>query len=282
MTPCDHTRIDIDIVVTIDSAEVVSALSPESNSASAPGSASAARNGELLGARQYQSRNRRPKAPALLLTCLGLCLSLAVLLGAQDVEALLPAGAGNFVYTHPAGSAGMVVGRAPTPPRVGKLCGAHAGGDRDSNAFAQISAPVLELITPDGCASWSTSDTSALIQNVQSAVAGGVSLVQLRDYESSAKSKAEMAVRLVAATSGRALVVVNGDPEAARASGADGVHLPERMMDMMEGLVGARDADDGDAGEWPRVVGCSVHSVAAAVRATRLGADYIQTADGLF
>lgn len=135
--------------------------------------------------------------------------------------------------------------------------------------FAPLSPPVLELITPDGCASSSRSDTSSLIRNIQGAVAGGVSLVQLRDYKSDAKSKDEFAVRLVAATRGRALLVVNGEPDAARASGADGVHLPERMIDCLTGLRVAGE-------EWPSVVGCSVHSVAAAVKAAKLGADYVQ------
>eukprot|EP00752_Nemacystus_decipiens_P015139 g13486.t1 len=164
--------------------------------------------------------------------------------------------------------------RVTTPARVGKPYSVHAEGedaDSDSDTLAQLSAPVLELITPDGCASWSASDVSSLIHNIQRAVAGGVSLVQLRDYESDAPRKAEMAARLRHATKGRALLVFNGDPEPARASGADGIHLPERMVDEMGGLVGPR-----DAGEWPRVVGCSVHSAAAAVKAARLGADYVQ------
>lgn len=242
---CDPRTIDIDIN---------SASTSSSSSASA-----ASKYGEL---RVRQHRKRQPKAPALFLTCLGLRLVLAVLLGGQDVEALLPvAAAGNHI---------TVTDRDPAAA-VSTLCSANTAKDSDSSAFAQLSAPVLELITPDGCASFSASDMSSLVRNIQGAVAGGVQLVQLRDYDSDAKSKAEMAARLVAATKDRALLVVNGDPEAARASGADGVHLPERMMEVLGRLVGPR-----DAGEWPRVVGCSVHSVAAAVKAARLGADYIQ------
>lgn len=109
-----------------------------------------------------------------------------------------------------------VTDRGPTPPAraAGKLSTVHDGRDRDtrSTVLAQLSAPVLELITPDGCASSSASDMSSLIRNIQRAVAGGVSLVQLRDCESDAKSKAEIAVRLFAATKGSALLVVNGDP----------------------------------------------------------------------
>ena len=266
MTLCDERSIGI------DNAEVVSVSVSVSvsASASAPEAATpapASRNAKLLARRRPKCK-RKPTGAALLLASLGLHLSLAVLLASRGVEALLPVG-GNRVCTA-AGSPGMA-DSVPTPARAGKIGSAHTEGDRGSNAPAQLSAPVLELITPDGCASSSASDMSSLIQNVQRAVAGGVSLVQLRDYESDADSKAEMAVRLFAATNRSALLVVNGDPEAARASGADGVHLPERMMDLMDRLAGLR-----AAGEWPRVVGCSVHSVAAAVKAARLGADYVQ------
>lgn len=140
------------------------------------------------------------------------------------------------------------------------------------DAIPSLSRPVLELITPDGCAT--SSDTSSLIRSVERAVAGGVSLVQLRDYRSGEKSKGTLALRLRAATEGRALFVVNGDLNAARACDADGIHLPERMLGR---LVGLR-----NSGEWPRVVGCSVHSVAAALDAAKLGADYVQVRHELY
>ena len=145
--------------------------------------------------------------------------------------------------------------------------GPSKGEERDRDCMVvSLSRPVLELITPNGCAS--SADPAFLIRSVQRAVAGGVSLVQLRDYDSDSKSKAELARRLHAAIDGRALLVLNGEPDAARACSADGVHLPERMVQRLVGLRGA--------GGWPRVVGCSVHSVAAAVEASRLGTDYVQ------
>lgn len=139
--------------------------------------------------------------------------------------------------------------------------------NNDNDMTAPLTPPVLELITPDGCAS--RDDPTQLVESVERAVAGGVSLVQLRDYRSDAKSKAALALRLRAATTGLACFVVNGEPAAARACRADGVHLPERMVDRLVGLRGA-------AGGWPLLVGCSVHSVTAAVKAARLGADYVQ------
>lgn len=144
--------------------------------------------------------------------------------------------------------------------------GPSKGEERGRDSMVCLSPPVLELITPNGCAS--SADPAFLIRSVQRAVAGGVSLVQLRDYDSDYKSKANLARRLHSAIDGRACFVLNGEPDAARACGADGVHLPERIM---QRLVGLR-----SAGGWPRVVGCSVHSVAAAVEAARLGADYVQ------
>lgn len=143
-----------------------------------------------------------------------------------------------------------------------------ASREMDQYSPEALCPPVLELITPDGCASLEDPSRLLIVESVRRAVAGGVSLVQFRDYKSDAAKKAGLAPQLRAATGGRAWFVVNGEPDIARAYGADGVHLPERMMSR---LVGLR-----DAGEWPRVVGCSVHSVAAAIKAARLGADYIQ------
>lgn len=158
--------------------------------------------------------------------------------------------------------------------KTGKLDqgpGPSKSEERDLDSMVSLSPPVLELITPNGCAS--AADPACLIRSVQRAVAGGVSLVQLRDYDSDSKSKADLARRLHSAIDSRALFVLNGEPDAARACGADGVHLPERMVQRLVDLRGA--------GGWPRVVGCSVHSVAVAVEAARLGADYVQVRNAL-
>lgn len=205
---------------------------------------------------QQQQQQWKQRSPTPSLVFEYLVLHLFVILGSLSMAS------GFYSGETP----GRTRKNVPTPTRGGKLSCARNEPGRHS--LAPLSPPVLELITPDGCASSSSSETSSLLHCIQRAVAGGVSLVQLRDYKSDAKSKAELAVRLAAATEGRALFVVNGDPDDAHASGADGVHLPERMIDR---LVGLR-----VAGEWPRVVGCSVHSVPAAVKAAKLGADYVQ------
>lgn len=143
-------------------------------------------------------------------------------------------------------------------------------GDRNSG----LERPLLELITLDGCAS--SSSVHQLIQSVKRAIAGGVTLVQLRDNISDADSKSRVARLLRDATLGSALFVINGNISEARSCGADGVHLPERMIDRIASLRGP------DA--WPRILGCSVHSVEAAIVAARLGVDYVQVreSDAMF
>ena len=134
------------------------------------------------------------------------------------------------------------------------------------NSLPPLSSPLIELITPDSCSS--SADVSKLIHSVKKALDGGVKLVQLRDRKSDSQSIAKLACILRDSTREKAWFVINGDPQAARAWGADGVHLPEHMMDRLTSLRGS--------GKWPRLVGCSVHSAEAAVNAARLGVDYVQ------
>lgn len=217
--------------------------------------------------------SRRTKSMRRLFSGLSLLLSLALPLrffaAPTVVDALLPASTLPSVLRQRR-TTRSVMDSPKLLAKSGKLDegpGPSKGEetDRDSRTVS-LSPPVLELITPNGCAS--AADPAFLIRSVQRAVAGGVSLLQLRDNDSDSESKAELARRLRSAIDGRALFVLNGEPDAARACGADGVHLPERMVQSLVGLRGL--------GEWPRVVGCSVHSVAAAVKAARLGADYVQ------
>lgn len=142
-----------------------------------------------------------------------------------------------------------------------------ASGSVSSTTCAHLTAPVLELITPDSCAA--SFDQDRLVDRVERAVAAGVTLVQLRDHTSDADSKARLAKRLRAATRGAAFFVVNGDVALARACGADGVHLPERMIAHLKDMCNANRS-------WLQVVGCSVHSVDAAVEAATHGVDYLQ------
>ncbi|KAG5192402.1 thiamine-phosphate pyrophosphorylase [Tribonema minus] len=125
------------------------------------------------------------------------------------------------------------------------------------------SGPVLELITPDGSAA---QPSTHLAQKIRAAVSGGVRLVQIRDTTSSAESKHALATQLLLDLAAEpCCIVLNGGVDAALACGAHGVHLPERLLPE---VTRAREA--------LAVVGCSVHSVEAAVAAARLGADYLQ------
>jgi thiamine-phosphate diphosphorylase len=99
------------------------------------------------------------------------------------------------------------------------------------------------------------------------AVDSGVTVVQLREKDLSSGDLYDLAVTVHAVLRGRALLLVNDRIDVAIAAGADGVHLPEHTLPLQK----LRDYV-GDA----CIVGRSVHSVEAALRAEQEGADYVQ------
>ncbi len=99
------------------------------------------------------------------------------------------------------------------------------------------------------------------------AVDGGVNVVQLREKDLPADELYGIAITLRAVLRGRALFLVNDRLDVALASGADGVHLPERGLSPKV----AREL----AGE-SCLIGRSVHSAAEARRAEADGADFVQ------
>ncbi|MCH7837455.1 MAG: thiamine phosphate synthase [Chloroflexi bacterium] len=99
------------------------------------------------------------------------------------------------------------------------------------------------------------------------AVDGGVHVVQLREKDLPSRELYELAITLHAVLRGRALLLVNDRVDVALASGADGVHLPERSL---PGRAVREIAGDAC------IVGRSVHSVEAAVQAERDGADFVE------
>ncbi|HYM14104.1 MAG TPA: thiamine phosphate synthase [Dehalococcoidia bacterium] len=101
---------------------------------------------------------------------------------------------------------------------------------------------------------------------VDAAVGGGVNAVQLRERELPHDELTALATRLRAAIGGRALLLVNGDGSAARASGADGVHLPE---------AGASIAETRRRAGETMLISRAVHGMDAAVAAVRDGADML-------
>jgi len=101
---------------------------------------------------------------------------------------------------------------------------------------------------------------------VKQAVAGGVTMVQLRDREMPAGELLELARRLKAVTRGKALFLVNDRVDVAVAVDADGVQLPDAGLPTR--------AARAQVGKYA-VIGRSVHSGDAARRATTDGAEFV-------
>jgi thiamine-phosphate pyrophosphorylase len=99
------------------------------------------------------------------------------------------------------------------------------------------------------------------------AVEGGANVVQLREKDLPGGELYELAAALRAAMGDRALLLVNERADVALAAGADGVHLPEHSL---PGKAVREMAGEGC------IVGRSVHSVDAAVRAEKEGADFVE------
>ncbi len=104
-----------------------------------------------------------------------------------------------------------------------------------------------------------------LTEAVESATAGGVNVVQIRGKIMKRRELVDAAV-LLRGCIGDSILLVNGDSGAAVEAGADGVHLPKHgaQVEAVRAVVGA-----------DRLIGRSVHSVEAAVRAAEEGADYL-------
>lgn len=106
-----------------------------------------------------------------------------------------------------------------------------------------------------------------LTERVTAAVSGGVDVVQLRDKTASREDLLPLAAELREACARHgALFTVNDDPELARLSGADGVHLGGEDVPTTE----ARTALGPDA-----LIGRSAGDVEEARRAVDEGADYL-------
>ena len=118
--------------------------------------------------------------------------------------------------------------------------------------------PCLMLVT-DRALLGSSGDR--LIDAVAAAVEGGVNAVQLREKDLAPAELLRLAGQLRAAIGGSTLLIVNGNADVACDAQVDGLHLPA-------------DAPFARPDGVP-LVGRSVHSVDAAVRAEREGADYL-------
>lgn len=106
----------------------------------------------------------------------------------------------------------------------------------------------------------------ALSEAVRAAVEGGANMVQVREKALSHDELVVLAAHLRRAIDGRALLLVNGDVDAAAEAGADGVHLPADGISIAE----AR-ARGGDG----LLISRAVHGFEEAAAAEREGADVI-------
>lgn len=123
---------------------------------------------------------------------------------------------------------------------------------------------------PDPCLTLVTDRTRTrgrdLIRIVEEAVAGKVSIVQLRDKDLPPNELYQLGRQLREVTKGRCLFIVNDRLDIALAVEADGIHLPE---------VGLPVAVVRKLAGPDFIVGRSTHSVEGALKAAQEGADYL-------
>ncbi len=125
----------------------------------------------------------------------------------------------------------------------------------------KLVAPVLCLVTDR-----TLCGIDALPEKVEQAVAGGVTMVQLREKDLSGGELLKLAEAIERKISGRALFIINDRIDVALAVNADGVHLGESAMPvaMARRLLGPG-----------KLVGRSVHSLHGARNAEAEGAAYL-------
>lgn len=102
---------------------------------------------------------------------------------------------------------------------------------------------------------------------MEAALASGIDALQLRFRNLTDRRLSELAKTLKGkCEQNGALLLINNRVDVALASDADGVHLGHEDLDpaFVRELLGHR-----------RIVGCSAHSVAQAIQAQRVGADYV-------
>ncbi len=119
---------------------------------------------------------------------------------------------------------------------------------------------------PRPCLMLVTAPTPRLTEIVKEAVAGGVDAVQMRDKRAAGHGLKSVYKGLTHALRGDTPVIVNADWQRAAGFGARHIHLPEKSAP-----VGVVRHHIGTGG----LIGKSVHTVEAAVRAAASGADYL-------
>jgi 8-oxo-dGTP diphosphatase len=131
----------------------------------------------------------------------------------------------------------------------------------DGPIITAIQLPPLMLVTPAP-----TVDRERFLQTLKLSIESGVDLVQLRapqlsdsDYASLARAVIDRCHRQ------RVRIVLNAEPEVARALGADGVHLNNARLSRIHNRPLAEDL----------LVGASCHDAEGLRRASACGLDYV-------
>ena len=112
-------------------------------------------------------------------------------------------------------------------------------------------------------------DSAALLRQIEDAIDGGATMVQLREKhldEASFLAEAEAFVSLCRRKG--AISIINDNVEIAAQTGADGVHVGQE--DLEAGRVRALLGPD-------KIIGVSAHNVEEALAAQAAGADYLGT-----
>jgi len=127
-------------------------------------------------------------------------------------------------------------------------------------------APILCLITPGDLVNEDfTSAFERLLETIRSAVSGGVSLIQIREKELSAKNLDRLVSQVVCIVQDSATrIIVNDRADVAAAGGADGVQLTE--VSLAVGIVRSSFPD--------LLIGASTHSIPSIKTAAEQGADF--------
>ena len=131
--------------------------------------------------------------------------------------------------------------------------------------------PSLTLVTGRTLFRPRTDKKAEPLSLVEAAVAGGVTIVQLRVRHAAGDDLGlyAVALRLREMTEGRAKFIVTGDLELAEKCRADGVLLTERAYKPAEARTYLRGGGEATVGAFAR-------SVPVAAQAERGGADYVQ------
>ena len=126
-----------------------------------------------------------------------------------------------------------------------------------------IPIPCVALVTDRSL----TGGLGGLKKAIEAAVAGGVTMVQLREKGLDTQELIQLAEELRLITDGRASLFVNDRVDIAIACQADGVQLGERGMSISQAKMAA--------GAHRLHIGRSVHDFQGGLRASNLGADLL-------